>query len=54
VYAGDLLYELGGLRAILLLPMLGGVATALGALPRRWARSHDEQSTPAASALSPA
>gem|GEM_PF-1226077 len=31
LYAGYPLYELGGLRAILLLPMLGGVLTALGA-----------------------
>jgi len=31
LYAGYPLYLLGGLRAILLLPMLGGVLTALGA-----------------------
>ena len=31
LYAGYPLYELGGLRAILLLPMLGGVLTALAA-----------------------
>ena len=31
IYAGYPLYLLGGLRAILLLPMLGGVLTALGA-----------------------
>ena len=31
LYAGYPLYVLGGLRAILLLPMLGGVLTALGA-----------------------
>ena len=31
LYAGYPLYELGGLRAILLLPMLGGVLSALGA-----------------------
>jgi hypothetical protein len=31
LYAGYPLYELGGLRAVLLLPMLGGVLTALAA-----------------------
>jgi len=31
IYAAYPLYELGGVRAILLLPMLGGVLTALGA-----------------------
>jgi hypothetical protein len=31
IYAAEPLFQLGGLRAILLLPMLAGVATALGA-----------------------